>query len=347
MTAVPFIVLLVIFAGTKIAPKGTYNENYLSLKNTNALRGMCALIVAMQHTCAYQHDEWTAPFLYIGFLCTSIFFFLSGYGLMYGVDNKRRYLKNFLKKRLLTVLLPYLFANVIYLCIRQLLGLEISLTEFLKLYQKGEPYVSFSWFIISIMYFYVMFYVVFNIFTKNIAVFLMIPGSVLYMYLVKAIGFDYHWYTTAFCFSGGVIWYRYRDTLTTVARKQGVLKIVLMISITLALLFATFKNIYFYIAGSNITALCFQIVMMLLMQKIRIHNFVLEYLGKVSFEFYILHGIVIKIFNDYLVLHGSLYVLAVMMVSTLIATLLYKFDKIAVPWTTGIEYGKKRVIENE
>ena len=62
MTAVPFVVLLVIFAGTKIAPKGTYNDNYLSLKNTNALRGMCALIVAMQHTCAYQHDKWTAPF---------------------------------------------------------------------------------------------------------------------------------------------------------------------------------------------------------------------------------------------------------------------------------------------
>ena len=88
-------------------------------------------------------------------------------------------------------------------------------------------------------------------------------------------------------------------------------------------------------------------VMMLLLQKVRIHNFVLEYIGRISFEFYILHGIVIKIFNDYLVLHGSVYVFAVMMVSTLIATLLYKFDMVAVPWTTGLEYGKKRVIEDE
>lgn len=347
MTAVPFIVLLVIFAGTKIAPKGTYNEDYLSLKNTNALRGMCALIVAMQHTCAYQHDEWTAPFLYIGFLCTSIFFFLSGYGLMYGTENKKRYLKSFLKKRLLTVLIPYLLANAVYLCIRQSLGLEITLTEFAEMYKKGEPYVSFSWFIISIMYFYVLFYAVFNVFRKNIAVFLMIPGSILYMYLVKAIGFDYHWYTTAFCFSGGVIWYRFRDTLTKIARRQNFLKFFLMFLIMLALLFATFKNVYFYIAGSNITALCFQIVIMLCLQKIRIHNFVLEYLGRISFEFYILHGIIIKIFNDYLVLHGNLYVLAVMITSTVAATILYKLDTKVVPWAAGVEYGKKRVTEIE
>lgn len=347
MTAVPFIVLLVIFAGTKIAPKGTYNENYLSIENTNALRGMCAIIVAMQHTCAYQHDKWTMPFLYIGFLCTSIFFFLSGYGLMYGIENKRRYLRTFLKKRVFTVLIPYLFANVIYLCIRQLLGLEITLTEFVQMYKKGEPYVSFSWFIISIMYFYVLFYLVFNIFKRNIAVFLMIPGSILYMYLVKAIGFDYHWYTTAFCFVGGVIWYQYRDVLTIIARKQNFLKAFLMFAIMIALLFATFKNIYFYIAGSNITALCFQIVIMLCLQKIRIHNFVLEYIGKISFEFYIMHGIVIKIFNDYVVLRGNWYVLAVMLVSTIVATILYKFDKVVIPWATGIEYGEKRVIESE
>jgi len=347
LTAVPFVVLLVIFAGTKIAPRGTFNEDYLSIKNTNALRGMCALIVAMQHTCAYQHDKWTAPFLYIGFLCTSIFFFLSGYGLMYGTENKRRYLQNFLKKRLLTVLIPYLFANVIYLCIRQALGLEISLNQFAEMYKKGEPYVSFSWFIISIMYFYVMFYVAFNIFKRNIAVFLMIPGSILYMHLVKSIGFDYHWYTTAFCFAGGVIWYHYRNTLTEIARRQGFLKILLMFSITIALLFATFKNVYFYIAGSNITALCFQVVVMLCLQKIRIHNFVLEYLGKISFEFYILHGIVIKIFNEYLVLHGSLYVLSVMAASMLIATILYRINIKVVPWITGFEYGKKRGVEIE
>ena len=158
LTVVPFIVLLVIFAGTKIAPKGTYNENCLSLKNTNALRGMCSLIVAMQHTCAYQHDKWTAPFLYIGFLCTSIFFFLSGYGLMYSLDNKKRYLRNFLKRRFLAVLIPYLFANAIYLCVRQAVGIETTLTGFIEMYQKGEPYVSFSWFVISIMYFYVLQY---------------------------------------------------------------------------------------------------------------------------------------------------------------------------------------------
>ena len=125
------------------------------------------------------------------------------------------------------------------------------------------------------------------------------------------------------------------------------LKILLVFAITFALLFATFKNIYFYIAGSNITALCFQIFLMLWLQKVRIHNFVLEFLGKISFEFYILHGIVIKIFNDYIVLHGNWYVLAVMVVSMLMATILFKLDKKVIPWMTGIEYGKKRVTDSE
>lgn len=345
MTAVPFVILFIIFFGTKISPKGVYNENYLSLKNTNALRGMCALIVAMQHTCAYQHDSFTAPFLYIGFLCTSIFFFLSGYGLMYSTVNKKGYLRSFLRKRLLTVLIPYLFANVIYLSVRQGLGIETTVTGFINTYKTGEPYVSFSWYIVSIIYFYLAFYATFNVFRRNIAVFLMIPLSVLYFFLVKKIGFDYHWYTTAFCFAGGVLWYHFQDVLTAVARRQGFLKVLLMFCITFAFLIATFKNIYFYIAGSNITAIAFQILVMLCLQKIRIHNFILEYLGKISFEFYILHGIVITVLNNYTNIRGTAYVFSVLIISAVIASLLYALDKAAVPWVTGTKSKKKKVIE--
>lgn len=345
MTAVPFVILFIIFFGTRIEPKGTYNENYLSLENTNALRGMCALIVAMQHTCAYQHDEWTAPFLYIGFLCTSIFFFLSGYGLMHSTVNKRRYLKSFPKKRLLTVLIPYLFANIIYLGVRQWLGVETTITGFINSYKIGEPYVSFSWYIVSIIYFYLMFYAAFNIFRRNIAVFLMLPVSVLYVVLVKNAGFDYHWYTTAFCFAGGVFWYHFQDVLTIVARRQGFLKIFLMLCITFGFLVATFKNIYFYIAGSNITGISFQILIMLCLQKIRIHNFVLEYLGKISFEFYMVHGIVIMVLNNYLKLSGNTYVFSVLAISVVVATALYVIDKATVPWVTGTKTERKKVIK--
>ncbi len=334
MVTVPFAILLIIFFCAKISPKGTYNDDYLSLENTTSLRGMCALLVTMQHISAYDHDEWTAGFMYIGFLSTSIFFFLSGYGLMYGTVNKKRYLRNFLKNRLISLLVPYLFANVIYLGIRQALGVETTFVSFINSYKTGEPYVSFSWYIVSIIYFYVTFYMTFNVFKRNIAVFLTLPISILYIYLVKKAGFDNYWYTTAFCFSGGVIWYHFKDTLTLVVRRQGFLKVVTMFGITVALLIATFKNEYFYVAGSNITAIVFQLFMMMCLQKVKIHNFVLKYIGKISFEFYMVHGIVITLLNGYLKLNGNIYVYFTLLASVLLASVLYAADRVAVKWLT-------------
>ncbi|MBQ2896811.1 MAG: acyltransferase [Clostridia bacterium] len=342
MVSVPFVILLIIFLGAKLSPNGTYNDEYLSLENTNALRGMCALIVTMQHITAYHHDEWTSFFMYIGFLSTSIFFFLSGYGLMYSTVNKKRYLKNFLKKRLMTILIPYLFANVIYLGIRQAIGVDTTVVGFINSYKTGEPYVSFSWYIVSIIYFYIMFYACFNIFKRNVAVFLMIPVSILYIFLVKKAGFDNYWYTTAFCFAGGVFWHHYYDVLTSVARKQGFLKIFVILCITITLLVATFKNKYFYVAGSNITAILFQVLMMLCLQRIRIHNFILEYLGKISFEFYMVHGIVITLLNSYFKLSGNIYVYLTLLASVALASLLYVADTLAVGWVTGKDFKIKR-----
>lgn len=137
------------------------NKNALSLQTCNVLKGISILAVFIGHT----SKVFTGLFLYkfycsIGLFAVSLFFFISGYGLMYAYINKENYRNGFLKKRILPLLICYTIA-----CLLQY-GLNgddyLSLKNILLC-----GYVPFSWFILSILCLYLMFYIAISIFKNN------------------------------------------------------------------------------------------------------------------------------------------------------------------------------------
>lgn len=50
----------------------------------------------------------------MGILCVAVFFFYSGYGLTISLRNKKNYMQGFIRKRFLTILVPYLMIAFIY-----------------------------------------------------------------------------------------------------------------------------------------------------------------------------------------------------------------------------------------
>lgn len=156
------------------------NKNALSLQTCNVLKGISILAVFIGHT----SKVFTGLFLYkfycsIGLFAVSLFFFISGYGLMYAYINKENYRNGFLKKRILPLLICYTIA-----CLLQY-GLNgddyLSLKNILLC-----GYVPFSWFILSILCLYLMFYIAISIFKNNANAVIATTALMLGLFIVMA-----------------------------------------------------------------------------------------------------------------------------------------------------------------
>ena len=108
-----FIVIAIILFSCHII-RGGYNDNYLSPLTTKYEKGISAIMIVMHHLSQNISIHGILVVMqYIGFILVAIFFFISGYGLMYGFNNKHNYLHGFFKRRIVTILVPYWIVNTI------------------------------------------------------------------------------------------------------------------------------------------------------------------------------------------------------------------------------------------
>ena len=127
------------------------NSEGLSLQTCNVLKGMSILAVFVGHT----SKLFTGFVLYklycsIGLFAVSLFFFISGYGLMYGYMHKENCTAGFARKRIVPILVAYLIACIMHYLLN---GHQIVNIQSLILC----AYVPFSWFIFSIISLYIMY----------------------------------------------------------------------------------------------------------------------------------------------------------------------------------------------
>ena len=160
--------------------KNNNNNNALSLQTCNVLKGISILAVFIGHT----SKVFTGLFLYkfycsIGLFAVSVFFFISGYGLMYAYLHKKNYKDCFLKKRCLPLMICYVLA-----CLLQN-GLNgDDYLSFKNILLCG--YVPFSWFILSILCLYLMFYIAISIFKNNANAVIATTALMLGLFIVMA-----------------------------------------------------------------------------------------------------------------------------------------------------------------
>lgn len=160
------------------------NNDFLSLQTCNVLKGISILAVFVGHT----SKVFTGLFLYkcfcsIGLFAVSIFFFISGYGLMYGYLHKEDYRKGYLKKRILPLLICYALA-----CLMQYELNGSSYLSFKNVLLCG--YVPFSWFVFSIISLYLMFFIAISVFERNAPKVVVAVGLMLGLYILLADIFD-------------------------------------------------------------------------------------------------------------------------------------------------------------
>lgn len=136
-------------------------------KNTNAIRGIAAIGIMLTHLgrTITTDGSLLLAFTPIGYLCVGIFFYYSGYNLIYQYLHKLSLPSGFLYSKIKRVYLPFCVGNFVFLAFSYANG-EYAFTSFPTLLKNILGFSLLNktlWYLISILLFYFIFYICFSI----------------------------------------------------------------------------------------------------------------------------------------------------------------------------------------
>ena len=298
---------LILFRIKLVKPLNSVNCDYLSIETSKCYRGIFAIVVLFYHLTQMTD----AGFLFrlfekSGYLAVSVFFFLSGFGLQKSYILKGEDYKNgFLLKRIPSILIPYIITIIIYWLSYSITGHAYSIKEVFISLINGNPIVTYSWYIINILLFYVVYWILMLVCKKHYL--LMIIGgliwTIVYIFICKKMGYDEFWFNASHLLVFGMFWATYeKKILAFIKKTYYIFTPVIWGSFILFFIkktdFATSLSIPL-LPFTMLTALLFVLSVVMLVLKVQIGNKPLNHLGNISLEIYLMQGLFITVLPIY------------------------------------------------
>ena len=216
---VDIFILLLISLFVYLIPRT--GVDYLSSKSTKSLKGLLAVLIIFHHISQkITTGETFSNFTYMGWYIVALFFFLSGYGLFFQYSNNATYMKNFLRKRLTRIFIPFYVFIFIYVFYRATLGEIINLDFFLSFWKEHNNIIYNGWFINSIIVLYIIFYVSFVKKNSKISVFILIALTLVYIFGKVYQNHGAWEYVSIMAFLLGIFWMKKRDFIDKLIEKN-------------------------------------------------------------------------------------------------------------------------------
>lgn len=289
-----------------------------NLDNTRPLRGLLAILIVCHHISfkSNAHLPYLNDFfISIGMPIVAIFFMVSGYGLFVSYKKKQeKYLDGFLRKRYSKILPAFILLSIIAIAVWYLYGM--SLYDQARSYVHGGTPLPHSWFIYAIVYVYAVFYVS-AIIGKNLMQTGLIFTFLLFLYVVIMIfvlRFPEWWFYTIACTSVGYFigYFEERISLVLATHKKSLLICSIIAIILLSSSITRVRHIggvisMFWLMS---VALCTYLAIRCLGMK---KSAALVFLGDISMEIYLVHGLVILSLSKHIPSLGGIafYIVAV------------------------------------
>ena len=268
------------------------------------MRGMCCILVILHHLSNYIDALWI--FKYVGYLPVGFFLFCSGYGLVVS-QTRKNYLKRLILVRIPKILLAYLVANVVYLCTRLVTETLQKGTLFDFLF-GGGALVTYSWYIICILYLYGCFWLSHAIFGKyrKLADLGVICAVFVWIAIMVVSGAGPHRYNAVICFLGGCIAGRNIQFKNVLVKMSTVItaSLVFLISFCLAVTCAIHGfAIWVRLIWMELSVCSFVIIVLNVGTRYvaRVQKSVFDDLGQISLEFYLYQGLMMLLLRNSLI----------------------------------------------
>ncbi len=213
---------------------------------------------------------------------------------MQGYKKKKNYMHSFLKKRAIKVLIPFLVANIIYGIVKSIMGQHFTVKDILLGMLGQCTIVENSWYPIAAMIMYGAFYLAVRVFAKRKIAICTI--FIIIITMIEALIFyeKSWWYISNFAFVVGMIISMYDERFD--CWKIYVLSsIVGYIIISITDKYGSELGMsWLYVALPNLKSALLALLVVAIAFKLRRGaNLIATYLGEISYELYLLHGLCI------------------------------------------------------
>ena len=366
------ILLFILLLGAKVYKNKSWNNQFMSLSQTKSLQGFFAICILLCHAGHKTCSRWVKTeyvmhgldiFIPMGYLFVAFFLFCSGYGLYKSYKTKEDYLRNFLIKRVLPFVFAFYSSVLIYFIVRILMGEQMTISQMIYYLSGAKLCNPNSWFMIALTLFYLSFYFSFKL-IKNDDIALFVTISFIFIYTCIGLYVGYNdwwfkgewWYNCVHLFSIGLLFSKFEDKIVKHLKKFYHMYMIISIVICICLLQISEINVEkFAYFGESISklekvnrgikillpqmgcSLAFVLFICLLNMKIRFGNVILKFMGTLTLEFYLIHGLYIELFGFnfldfapslFYVRNVALYVLVVIIFSIPSAILLKRINNV-------------------
>lgn len=176
------------------------------------LKAILAILIVTGHLFFYVNNRTVLyPFSVFLTPAVSLFFFISGYGLIKSYLVKGElYLKGFILKRVWGVLCPFLIALIFYFMV-----LNQPADYWRMIPHLIEPlYLPFSWYVFAIIYLYISYYMVFKYIPGAYRLYVLLLMTIIYIVVTKGRGYAWYWYMSVLAFPAGTFYAIYEPLLS-------------------------------------------------------------------------------------------------------------------------------------
>jgi len=255
----------------------------------------------------------------------ALFFFISGYGLMSSYSIKgREYLKGFFSKRIWKIVFPLVFITAVFLLLYYIdSGLFNS--DLLNDLLKGITPLPYSWFAYIIIIFYIFFYFVFLAkWSLQIKSIVMMILAFIFSIGLYHFGFDRAWWVSNLAFPFGMVYRLNEEKIIQISRTKIGNIVFVPSALLLAGLFAFLKIEILYVFSYVFIVLA---VIVLLSYSGLPDGRLFNFLGKVSYETYLIHGAVYYLLrgNHIFIENSYIYLMCTILLTLLLAYIFNKF----------------------
>lgn len=277
-----------------------------------------------------------------GYLIVGVFFGLSGYGLYKGIQNYgEKYLDSFLKKRIFSLLLPWIVGTFVYVIGYHFSNEADILFSNIRNAQNGFLIISHTWYIVVQIILYILFYIAekilyrINKHNKVLSAILSIGYTLGLIFVFSLLRLGAWWYYSLLSFPVGIVLCFYENNKNRSRRNDNILLIISVVLFVLCYI-VRFLNSKYYdnnfvwllcrLGASAFAALFFLVLNYFVRFESKTNTFIARY----SYSIYIIHMFFFTILrsNVFHIECDSAYLLLVITLSVCYAMLIGGLQKL-------------------
>lgn len=314
MVIVYAALLVTALVGAKVSVKKFNTAEYLSMDSTNTVRGFFIMLVFLSHFMQYYTYKNSIDILggnisrTLGQMIVVMFMFYSGYGVCESVKRKGNgYVKSFPKNRVFKTLLHFDIAMLIYYILSLALKLDYSPSRVLLALIGWESIGNSNWYIFAVLVLYLLTWIAFSIFKNNKYLAAAFTTALVCVYIAVIYNFkEYWWYDTVLTYAAGMWYSLFKEKLERLLTKNNIIWLVAAVITAVGWWYA---HKYRVVPALRVVeALVFALLVVVLSLKISINNKPVSWLGKHTFEIYVLMRIPMKLFHIWGLKEFNLYI---------------------------------------